>query len=463
VTGAPLEALAAIVGEGWLVGGAVRDDLLRRPTADFDVAVAGDARVFARELGRRCAGHAFSLSEEFGAWRVIARDRSWQVDLTPLLGETLEEDLGRRDLTVNAIARPLGAGRELIDPFGGRADLDARRLRMVGPMAFGADPLRVIRLARLAAELDFEIEDETAGAAGVAAPGLGEVSPERVFAELRLILAGDWAAAGLQAMESLGASAAVLPELVALHDVEQSDFHHLDVHDHTMAVLEHAIALERDPGQVFRDSGEEVARVLAEPLANDLTRGQALRFGALFHDIAKPRTRGLTPEGRVTFFGHDQAGADTAVEVLGRLRASERLSAHVAALARHHLRLGFLVHQMPLGRQAIYRYLRACEPVQVDVTVLSVADRLATQGRNGEPATALHLELARELMPEALRWRAQPPRPPVRGDRLAAGLGIRPGPEVGRLLEALTEAAYVGEVASEEEAVAWARAAGVGR
>ena len=146
-------------------------------------------------------------------------------------------------------------------------------------------------------------------------------------------------------------------------------------------MLAETIELERDPERWLGEHADAVARLLAEPLANELTRGQALRFGALLHDVAKPQTRRVTPEGRVTFIGHDAAGAEMAAAVLTRLRASERLREHVAALTRHHLRLGFLVHEMPLGRRTIYRYLRACEPVQVDVTLLSVADRLATRGR----------------------------------------------------------------------------------
>src|SRR6202043_666700 len=105
----------------------------------------------------------------------------------------------------------------------------------------------------------------------------------------------------------------------------------------------------------------------------ELTRSQALRFGALLHDIAKPQTRRVTEHGRVTFMGHDQTGAEMAAAALRRLRASERLSEYVAALTRHHLRLGFLVHEMPLSRRAVYDYLHATAPVAVDVTVLSVA------------------------------------------------------------------------------------------
>jgi hypothetical protein len=146
-----------------------------------------------------------------------------------------------------------------------------------------------------------------------------------------------------------------------------------------------------------------------------------------------------------------------AVEILGRLRASERLATHVAALTRQHLRLGFLVHQRPLSRRVVYRYLSTCAPVEVDVTVLSVADRLATLGRNSEVAVAKHLELAREMLPAALAYRAAPPRPPIRGDQLARQIGITPGPRLGELLAELTEACYAGEIETEQQAIAYVR------
>jgi poly(A) polymerase len=452
----PLDVLAELGERAWLVGGALRDELLGRETTDADVVIDGDVRAVARRLARQVRAHPFELSEAFGAWRVIASDHSWQVDLMPLMGETLEQDLGRRDLTVNALARRLG-GTALIDPFGGCADLRARRLRMVSPHAFSDDALRTLRVARLSAELGFEIERETLTAAAASAPQLGEVAPERVFAELRTIVTGDRALDGLRAMDTIGATASVLPELAALRGVEQSDFHHLDVYDHTLEALARTIELEREPGSVFAEHEGELAGVLSEPLANELTRAQALRFGALLHDAAKPATRAVTAEGRVTFLGHDRLGVQLVRAVLGRLRASERLIAYVQGLTRHHLTLGFLVHEAPLSRRAIHGYLSACEPVEVDVTVLSVADRLATRGRGSDVAIARHLALAREMMGEALKWRAARPRSPIRGDRLARALGIRPGPELGALLEELERAAFAGELEGEEAAVAWAR------
>ncbi len=458
----PLAALVELAprhGRSWLVGGAVRDGLLGRETPDLDLAVDGDTRGLARELGRRAGGHVFQLSDAFGAWRVRAHDQDWQVDLTPLMGETLEQDLRRRDLTINAIARELDApAGELIDPLGGVADLEAHRLRSAGPEAFSDDPLRVLRLARLAAELSFNTEEATRRLAAASAPKLAEVAQERVFTELRLILATGRAADGIAFASELGATAAVLPELEALRGLEQSDYHHLDVYDHTIATLRAAIELERDPAATFGDQlGAEVSAVMSEPLANEMTRWQALRLGTLLHDIAKSRTRAVADSGRVTFFEHDRVGAQLTGEILTRLRASERLTSHVAALARHHLRLGFLVHERPLTPRAIYGYLAACEPVEVDVTVLSVADRLSTLGRNSEQAVELHLGLSREILRDALAWHGQPPRPPIAGDELARAVGIEQGPQLGRLLAELTEASYAGEIETREQLLAHSR------
>jgi poly(A) polymerase len=453
---APLSELAKIGDDAWLVGGAVRDRLLDRETSDYDVAVAGDPGRIARSFGRTSGGHAFALSESFGAWRVVAHDRRWQVDLIPLTGASVEEDLAQRDLTVNAIAEPV-AGGEPVDPFGGLEDLRSKRLRMVSADAFARDPLRALRLARLACELGFEVDAATAAAAERAAPGLRAVAAERIFAELKRVLVAERPARGLELMESVGVTAVVLPELLALHGVEQSQFHHLDAYDHTLEALALTVELERNPEPVFAGAAPAVRRVLEEPLANELTRGQALRFGALLHDIAKPQTRQVTPSGRVTFTGHDEAGSRTVVELLRRLRASERLCEYVAGLTRHHLRLGFLVHEAPLDRRGVFRYLKACAPVQVEVTVLSVADRLATQGTGATVAVAKHLALARELMDEALAWRADPPRAPIRGDELARALELDLGPEVGSLLATLEEASFAGEISSRQDAIRLAR------
>ena len=496
--------LALADQRAWLVGGAIRDRVLGRSTLDVDVVVDGNPGEAARSIAR-AAGRAacFALSEEFGAWRVTARDSSWQVDVEPLRGGSLEADLALRDFTVNAIAEPL-AGGQPIDPLGGLEDLAAGRLRMAGARAFADDPLRVLRLVRVAVELGLKPDAEALRAAAEHVDALARCSTERVFVELRRIIAARDALNGLELMGELGATAVVLPELETLRGVEQNRFHHADVYGHTLEVLARTIALTEevlvggggappveggvsgaggstdtdtdaspdtdadcDAGALRAVIGEnraELSALLQEPLADQMGRAEALRWGALLHDAAKPLTRGVRPaDGRVTFIGHDERGAALAREVLTRLRASERLRAHVAALVRHHLRLGFLVHQpQPLSRRTVFGYLRACSPVEVDVTLLSVADRLATRGANAQKAIEAHMHVARQMLGPALRWRAQGPGAPLlRGDELGSHLGIAPGPRVGELLGELAEAQYAGEIATREQAFAYldARAA----
>jgi poly(A) polymerase len=464
-------ARTALAGtRSWLVGGATRDRLLGRPTADVDVVVDSDPAEAARAIARTARGAAcFALSQEFGSWRVVAREHAWQVDVEPLRGQTIEADLELRDFTVNAIAEPIDGGA-LIDPLGGAADLHARRLRMAGSGAFSADALRVLRLVRLAVELDLVPDADTTRSAGAHARALTGVSAERVFVELRRIIAARAARRGLQLMDELGATAVVLPELDALRGVEQNRFHHLDVYGHTLEVFDRTVELtggitgtraaDAELDACIAPHRAELELLLAEPLADELTRGEALRWGALLHDAAKPLTREVRPEdGRVTFIGHDVRGARLARELLARLRTSERLRAHVAALVRYHLRLGFLVHEpQPLARRTVYAYLHATTPVEVDVTLLSIADRLATRGDRAEEAVRAHLSLAGTMLEDALRWRRLgPPSPLLRGDELARELGIATGPRIGELLEELAAAQYAGELASRDQALDYAR------
>jgi putative nucleotidyltransferase with HDIG domain len=464
--------------EAWLVGGLVRDIAARAKAApdagwvprpggapvadapvDLDVIVRDDPAEVARSLGRAGAAASFALSEELGAWRVVARDGSWQIDVERLRGETLEADLMLRDFTVNAVAQSLD-GEHTFDPLGGLEDLAQRRLRTVAPRAFADDPLRVLRLVRLAVTLGLGPDETALAQARESAAALDTVSPERVFAELKAIVDGPDPVAGLGLMEELGITAVVLPELAALRGVEQSRFHHRDVLGHTLEVLHQTVLLTSDAAAIL---GEEhraaVGALLAEPLADGLTRAGALRWGALLHDAAKPATRAVRPDGRVTFVGHDVRGGELASGLLRRLRASERLRGHVAALVRNHLRLGFLVHEpQPLDRRVTYAYLRASEPVQVDVTLLSVADRLATRGDRSEEAIDAHVAVACAMLVDALRWRAEgAPRALWRGDELAAELGIAPGPRLGELLEAMREAQYARVVSTRSQALAYAR------
>ncbi|HEV7771149.1 MAG TPA: HDIG domain-containing protein [Solirubrobacterales bacterium] len=451
-------ALGAAEGV-WVVGGAVRDAALGQHVEDLDLAVAGDPEPIARAIGRELGEHAFELSAEFGTWRVAGAGGQGQVDVTARRGARIEEDLADRDFTIGAVAVPLGGG-EPVDPFGGLEDLESRLLRAVGDGSFVADPLRLLRAARLAAELELAIEPRTVALAEAAAAQAADPAGERQLAELRLLVGGSDPLRGLALLEELGLTAVVLPELEALRGVEQGPNHHLDVYDHTIAVLEHTLEVELDLPRFAGECAAEVAAFLAEPLADEMSRGTALRFGALFHDIGKPATRGER-DGYVTFIGHDSEGAEIVNGICRRLRASRRLTQHLRGLAYHHLRLGFMVHEAPLPPRRVHDYLRATEPVTADVTLLTVADRLSARGGGPFATDEMiegHLALAREMIAAALDWRRDgPPQPLLRGDELASELEIGEGPELGALLAELEAAQYAGEVTDRAGAVEHAR------
>ena len=445
----------------WVVGGALRDAALGNQVRDVDLAFDGDEREAATAIARAAGGPAFELSEEFATWRALPSDRSWHVDVARLRGGGIEADLALRDFTVDSIALPLwDPGGPPLDPHGGLTDLESRVLRATSERAFRDDPLRILRAARIAAGLGLQIDERTAERARAAAGRAGEPAGERQFAELRLMVAGPDPIRAVELLEALGATPKVMPELAALRGVVQNPNHHLDVYDHTIEVLRRLLEVESDLERFAGEQAAEVAALLAEPLADELNRGGALRLGALVHDLGKPVTR-KERGAYITFIGHDREGARIVGSVCERLKVSRRLTRYLQALTLNHLRLGFLVHERAVSRRRTYDYLRETGDVAVDVTLLSVADRLAARGEGpiADPEMVeAHLWLARKMLGAAVDWRRRgPPRPPIRGDELAGELDLERGPRLGRLLREIEAAVYAGEVTTREEAVAFAR------
>jgi poly(A) polymerase len=401
---------AAPVEDAWLVGGSVRDLLLGRPVTDVDLVVPGDPAAAARRLAREGGGAPFPLSERHGAWRVV-RD-GWTVDVAACRGGSIEADLGHRDFTINAIALAL-AGGEPIDPSGGLADLEARSLRVVSDSIFDDDPLRLLRLARMARELGFEIDQHALDLARARAQLADRPSGERIYMEVRRLVGLDDPAAGVRLLDRMG-------------------------------VLE-----------VLPRQAAAVAEELARPVGDDLEVAGVLRLAALFHDIRKPQTRAVSGDGRISFMGHDAEGADAAGRVLRRWHAAGAVVRCCQLLVGEHLRLGFMIRQRPLDRRAAHRYLRATAPYPLASIVLSLADRLATRGLWARQRHhRRHAETAADLAGMLVELAANPAPPLLRGDEVAAMTGAR-GARIGELVEALAEEQAAGAVTTREQAEAF--------
>lgn len=452
------EPLRPLNAPAWIVGGSLRDALLGRPVVDLDIAIDGDAADAARALASAHGAGRFRLSDAFGAWRVHGGRLEATVDITPLQGPNLSADLARRDLTVNALALPV-AGGEVIDEHRGLADLDARVLRMVSPEAFRSDPVRLVRLARLATQLDFRVDSDTQLRARMDAPAITQSPGERLMEELRHIARAPDAWRGFETLDDLGLLGVLIPELEEGRGLEQTPYHHKDVLGHTLEVVEHICAIRADPGAVFRATGPRVADALAEPLADDLTRGDALVFAGLLHDMAKATTYAVTPEGRATFFHHDRQGAVLASEWCTRMKTSAAFRDTMALCVRRHLALGFMVHRQPLSLRQIHRYVEATAGAEVELLVLSVADRLATDGPRTTPSQIdRHLAVAREVARWVFALRDRGPIVPLlTGTELSELLDRAPGPWLSEALAALREDQVVGVVTTRVQAERFAR------
>lgn len=323
MTWAPLLRLKAALGpeaELVVVGGAVRDELLGRPHADWDLATRLMPQVVMNRA--RAAGlKVIPTGLQHGTVTVILEDRPVEVTTfrsdgdyldgrhpeSVRLGVDLAEDLSRRDFTINAMALPVGGG-EVVDPFGGRADLTARIIRAVGdPLKrFAEDGLRPLRACRFAAQLGFEVEATTLAAIPKRLEVARKVSAERVFTELDKLLRGAEPGRGLTLLAESGLIDLWLPELRPMIGCGQNRHHRHDVWIHTLEVIRFTPA----------ESG--------------------LRWAALLHDAGKPGTRTLGPDGEAHFYGHEARSLELAEAILDRLKASHALRKEVAALIRHH-------------------------------------------------------------------------------------------------------------------------------
>jgi len=463
----------------YVVGGTLRDVLLGRPTRDLDLAVDAPAEAVGPALARHLGGHFFPLGKE-GMGRVIlpGPEGDLPIDLHPLKGP-IEDDLRARDYTVDAMAVPLAeaaAGRAaLIDPLGGLGDLEQGLIRLTGPEALHRDPIRLLRGVRLACELGFRLEEGTARLLAAHRHLLPQAAPERQREELVRILATDRAGEGLQLMDGLGLLTVLLPELEPARGSLQPPEHHWDVLGHllaTVSYLDALLARERPAAharlweelwQALGPLQEEVRRYLEEETSPGHPRKALLKLGGLLHDVAKPHTRTVDARGRMRFFGHDKAGAETAAVVMARLRFSRREGELVATLVRAHLRpMHMSQGGLPTAR-AIYRFFRDCGEAAVGVLLLTLADHLATVGPRLRLEEWLsHVQLVHYVLSEAIHRRevVAPPRL-VTGHDVMAVLGVPPGPLVGRVLRAVEEAQAAGEVRTREEALELVRRLGI--
>ncbi|MFC3997886.1 CCA tRNA nucleotidyltransferase [Nocardiopsis sediminis] len=445
------ERFAAAGHELALVGGPVRDALLGRAVHDLDLTTDAVPQTILR-LVEGWADSVWTVGIDFGT--VGLRKKGLQVEITTYrsesyqpksrkpevsYGSSLHGDLVRRDFTVNAMAVRL-PGHVFTDPFGGLADLKARVLRTPGrPQdSFSDDPLRIMRAVRFAAQLGFELAPEVAEAAAEMADRLAIVSAERVRDELVKLLLSRDPRRGIELMVDLGIAGHVLPEVPRMRLEIDEHHRHKDVYEHSLTVLDQAIALEKQRGM--------------EP---DLV----LRLAALLHDVGKPKTRAFESGGRVTFHHHEVVGASMSRSRLAALRFPKDVVADVGKLVALHLRF----HGYGKGEwtdSAVRRYARDAGPLLERLHVLTRADCTTRNRRKAAALARAYDDIEHRIGRLAEEEELNSIRPDLDGNEIQEILGVGPGPVIGKawrfLLELRLENGPMDKEAAAAELRAWA-------
>lgn len=458
-----LQRLAGVDGL-YLVGGYLRDACWGLPTRDIDLAAAAPLEPVVAELDRRLGGAAFELNNRFGSYRLVLPD--FELDLSPLHPDGLAADLARRDYTVNALVYPVAAlgpradASALLADEQALADLDARLLRMVSADNLADDPVRLLRGLRLLATRALRLDPATEQALAELSGQLWESAPERLHEELLRWFGADGDIVPvIETAADTGLLWQLFPELRAAVGCGQNDFHHLDVWEHTLLALRALEQLRREPPPELAAWRAELAAAGEEPVSGAATAGALTRLALLLHDIGKPSTREVQPDGHVSFYAHQSVGAELAGEQLAKLKFAGAETDFVLTQIRQHLRLGFYSDHDPIPPRLIYRYMRHLG-TGVPLAVLhALADCAATRGAANADGWARHVRAAAELL-ENYYEQSTAAAPPalLDGHAIMQLLGIKPGPVVGELKNDLLEATAAGEVADVAAAEEYIRA-----
>lgn len=414
-----------------LVGGPVRDAILGRLGNDLDFTT--DAKPEdTKKILKNWAEDVWDLGIEFGT--IAGKRGDTTVEITTYrsdkydpnsrkpeveFGDRIEGDLSRRDFTVNAMALELtGDKPKFIDEFNGLADLSARILRtpVTAEQSFSDDPLRMLRAARFASQLNFEIAEPELNAMREMAERINIVSAERIREEFTKLLMSNHPRKGIQILVSTGLAELVIPEIPKLQLEIDEHHHHKDVYEHSLTVLEQAIALE--------------ARLGGKNLV--------IRLAALLHDIGKPKTRALIPGGGVSFHHHEVVGARLAKERLKKLRFSNEIIDDVELLISLHLRF----HGYGAGEwtdSAVRRYVRDAGDLLTHLHVLTRADCTTRNQRKAERLAATYDELEARIEKLAAEEELAAIRPDLDGAEVMQLLNLKPSREVGQALDFLME------------------------
>jgi poly(A) polymerase len=427
--------------------------LLDRIPTDYDIAVTGNPKKFAENMAKNISGRLFEMGKPGQMIiRVVSKDNIF--DITSLNGSFIEDDLKKRDFTINAMAYDLSSG-EIIDCLGGLRDLADKKVRMVSTDVFKKDPIRLIRAYRIAACLNFEIESRTASRISDYAKLIHHSAGERIREEIFKMLGTSKSYRYLSQMADAGLLTAIFPDLDRLKGCIQNSRHLYDVFEHTMKAYLHLETLLNDPGKILPDTCIQIRRYLDEE------KTVLLKYAILLHDMGKPRAKTIDNGGEVHFYGHSRKSADLAQKVNQKLRLSNREKRFVDFIIRNHLNPLFLftaLQKKTLTHKGVTRFFKKCGDNTPALLLHAIADIMAKGDKPNQTHKAF-IGFVKEMIHHFFHsFKPRITEPPlITGRDLIHEFGLIPSPLFKRILNLVQEEKLTNKIKSRSEALAWVR------
>ncbi|MEA3241767.1 MAG: HD domain-containing protein [Pseudomonadota bacterium] len=425
--------------ELYAVGGSVRDAILNRQLTDMDlVCHARDMDHWEKHITRLSGKHFFTLGKENRITRrLVSHDCTF--DLTPMEGDSITTDLKRRDFTINAMAHGLHDD-SFHDPHHGLQAMEQRQLLCVSAKSLVDDPLRILRGIRFSLTVNMQLPSETIEQMTKAREGLLEVAGERIGSELSLILSRKDAAVGIRRLADTRALFTLFSSLLPLQGLMQNEYHHVDVLEHTLQVLENLDKLLINPPAAMTQPNDEQAAIL--------------RWAALFHDVGKTLAKTIDPQTeKIHFYGHEQISAHLAKTMLSPLGMGKQTIARIVRLIEKHLSPLLLSLSNPKPK-AFRKLVFTMEEDLPLLLFLTLADNLGTRGKDFPQRRKKIKACVHNLLNIYQQERKTFIKPLINGKDLLA-LGLEPGPQMGVIIRAIHQRQINGECGNREEALAW--------
>lgn len=436
--------------EIYLVGGALRDFYLNKENFDKDIIVNKiSAEKFAKGLAESIDARFISLDEENKIYRLILKDKINCIDIAGLMGETIEEDLKRRDLTINSIAINLKTF-DILDFTGGINDLKSKKIHHISEQNFVDDPLRLLRVYRFQAMLGFDVDKDLVKIIKKHATKIKKSAVERINYELLKLFSGDFSANTLTEMDKTGLLQEILPISQELKKVPPNLHHHLDLFLHSIEVVNQI-------QNVYEKSSEEVKNHLQKTDFGGASRLAHLKLAGFLHDIGKPSTWTIEEDtGKHRFIKHDDVGSKMAIKLLKNAKFSKKQIDYISKMIKFHIYPSHVISSPEINDKIYMRFIRKMENEVIDVIILAMADRFSARGveitdeivekniTNLQSLLNFYLNIKESLKPLPKL---------LSGEEIMELLNLQPSKKLGNVIELLHEAQLSGDIKTKNEAI----------